>query len=276
MVKEAPFPNTCRSTVFIPKGQEIFTTYIWPHLSTRRRRKSLSDGWHFACECFRCSDPSELGALTSAILCKLCPKGYLLHENPLEQGLEQWKCHQCGEMGDSKHISTMVQNLTEEVESLGRDDLESNLSLLQKCREFLHCNHSLLTELRVRVIPIITRQPGMMTLNDYPESVITFKRQLCRENLQVLNIITPGLSHQRGGVLFELQECNFFLAKRKLECGLITEKEFVDALKDCKKLLLECGQCLTNERPKSIEEFYEKSAMVSLKAVIEYIVTFSS
>ena len=66
-------------------------------MSTRVRRKSLQDGWHFACNCPRCTDPTELGALTSAILCTSCQKGYLLNENPLTSKEEDqvWKCQNC-------------------------------------------------------------------------------------------------------------------------------------------------------------------------------------
>ena len=51
-----------------------------------------------------------------------------------------------------EHISfpAMVDELTNEVENIARNDLEGNLNQLKKCREFLHCNHSILTELRVR------------------------------------------------------------------------------------------------------------------------------
>ena len=45
----------------------------------------------------------------------------------------------------------MVDELTNEVENIPRNDLEGNLNQLKKCREFLHCNHSILTELRVSV-----------------------------------------------------------------------------------------------------------------------------
>lgn len=279
MVKEKPYGNTCRSTVFIPKGSEIFTTYIWPHLSTRRRRHSLSEGWHFSCTCFRCSDPAELGALTSAVLCKVCNSGYLLHENPLEDHQasmlpEEWKCQDCGNIGDAEAIAAMLEKFDGQVENLSRYDLEGNLAALKKLRQFLHCNHAILTELRTRIIPIFTRQPGKTT-HDFPDETLDAKRQLCRENLKVLNVVSPGLTIQRGGVLFELQECDFFLAKRKAEEGLMSEPDLLNVMKNCKRILLECRQCLTKERSNSLEQYYEKSSMVSLKAICNNIAMFS-
>ena len=268
---QSNFRFSFRSTVFIPKGAEIFTTYIWPHLSTRRRRRSLCDGWHFSCTCLRCSDPAEMGALTSAVLCKACDDGgYLLNENPLEGLVESpttseiWKCHKCKIKGDSQDINETVEALNDKLKDLTRNDLEGNLDLLTKGRESLHVNHHILTELRARIIPIICRQPPKQIFH-FSQDVIELKRRLCKENLAVLNIISPGRSLQRGGLLFELQEAEFFIAKFKLENEMISEDDFVEQLSQCKKLLLECGQCLFKERPNSMEHFYEQSAMASLK-----------
>ena len=164
----------------------------------------------------------------------------------------------------------MLEELTNEAENLRRDDLEANLILLQKCREFLHCNHSLLTELRVRIIPIICRQSGKTT-KDFSDQIIEHKKKLCQENLAVFKVIAPGLTRQRGGCLFELQDCKFFLAKRQYEDGKMAENKFTDLLIDCKKILIECLTCLNNEPHNSIEKYYEKSANVSLKFISETV-----
>ncbi len=186
-----------------------------------------------------------------------------------------WKCHQCGLLGKTSSIVDMMQKLHERVDKLERDDLQGNLQFLGECRKLLHCNHSILTELRVRIIPIMSRGAGV-TIASFPDTTLVLKQQLCRENLAVLNIITPGLTHQRGGVLYELHECDFHLAKRGLENGNISEKDFYHKILAVKKGLLECGQCLSSERTNSIEQYYEKSSMILLKTILEYIVMFSS
>ena len=88
-------------------------------------------------------------------------------------------------------ISAMVDELTTEVENLRRDNLEGNLALLTKCRKSLHTNHSLLTEIRIRIIPIICRGPGKGTWH-FPDETIELKKRLCQENLDVFKIISPG------------------------------------------------------------------------------------
>ena len=196
-----------------------------------------------------------------------------MHENPLEESPEieeHWKCHKCQIKGNNDDINDVLENLNDQLNDLARNDLEGNLELLEKSREKLHVNHYILTELRSRIIPILTRRPPKQ-IYDFPLDVLELKRRLCKENLAVLNIITPGLSLQRGGLLFELQECEFFIAKFKLENELISQDDFMEKVRQCKVLLLECGQCLNKERPNSIENFYERSALVSLQQYIHML-----
>ena len=63
-----------RSKVFIKKGDILSIPYLSPHYRTEERQKRLNDGWHFTCTCSRCLDPTELGAMTSALKCFKCNK----------------------------------------------------------------------------------------------------------------------------------------------------------------------------------------------------------
>ena len=178
------------------------------------------------------------------------------------------------ELGNTQELQSMLSDLLDQVETFDRNDVESNLACLEKCRKLLHCNHHLMTELRTRIIPIICRTANS-THDDFSEEVILKKRQFCKENLAVLDVITPGYTTHRGGVLFELAECEFTLCKKGLECGKISQKEFLERLKHIKSILLECTQCLSNERPTSIEQYYEKCATVRLKDIVDYLIMFN-
>ena len=111
-------------------------------------------------------------------MCKKCPNGIILNETPLEEddNAQCWKCQNCKQESE---VNEMVQKLWDEVENLPRDDLQGNLKTLQKYREILHCNHSLLTELRVRIIPIITRYESNQRMNihlsDFCHYTVTHK-----------------------------------------------------------------------------------------------------
>ena len=58
-----------RATVAIDEGEEITDHYVTPLNGTHYRRSHLKDGWFFDCDCQRCGDPTENGAMTSAFLC---------------------------------------------------------------------------------------------------------------------------------------------------------------------------------------------------------------
>ena len=61
-----------RAKTRISKGEEITISYVPPYLDTLSRRAMLKEGWYFDCSCQRCSDASELGAVTSALKCQEC------------------------------------------------------------------------------------------------------------------------------------------------------------------------------------------------------------
>ena len=178
-------------------------------------------------------------------------------------------------MGNAKEIQTLVSDLLNQVESIGRFNLEQNLACLENCRKYLHSNHHLMTELRGRIIPVICRSANS-THDDYSFQVVLKKRQFCKENLSVFNVITPGYTTHRGGLLFELADSEFNLSKRSHYVGELSETEFVERLRNVKSILLECTQCLSNERSGSIEQYYEKSAMVRLNDILSYLISFES
>ena len=109
---------------------------------------------------------------------------------------------------------------------------------------------------------------------------IKTKQKLCEEQLQVMNIIDPGLSVARGKLLVELQQtklkigtmwkCSHFLflklelyswdfvkrnlytsykfiAKKEFAEGMISEKQFSQQNESCKELIKEASLCLRDE-----------------------------
>ena len=58
---------TMRATMRIGKGQDIHHAYTEPLDPLLVRRSLLQVGKFFRCDCPRCSDPTELGTMTSAV-----------------------------------------------------------------------------------------------------------------------------------------------------------------------------------------------------------------
>ena len=83
------------------------------------------------------------------------------------------------------------------------------------------------------------------------------------------------MTRQRGGCLFELQDCIFFLAKRQYEEGKMDDIKFLESLKECKQILIECCKCLNNEPHNTVEKFYEMSAKGAQKVLSEQIMMLS-
>ena len=76
----------------------------------------------------------------------------------------------------------------------------------------LHPNHQFLIDIRGRLIPNMSNNSE--TCISLSESeVIKKKQKLCEEQLQVMNIIDPGLSVARGKLLVELQQSRLKLGK---------------------------------------------------------------
>lgn len=56
-----------------------------------KRREHLLENKFFECRCSRCSDPTELGTYTSALLCPKCKSGLVLSTQPLNAEAH-WSC----------------------------------------------------------------------------------------------------------------------------------------------------------------------------------------
>jgi len=85
-----------RATRDIAAGEEVTKQYVSPLETTNMRRAKLREGWYFDCECERCRDPAELGALASATKCMRCAgEGLVLPRCPLEPEAD-WICDACG------------------------------------------------------------------------------------------------------------------------------------------------------------------------------------
>ena len=68
--------------------------YYTSYLGTHKRRRRLKSEWYFDCHCERCTDPTELGTMVSAVLCEACEEGYLLPKDPLD-AYSEWPCSKC-------------------------------------------------------------------------------------------------------------------------------------------------------------------------------------
>ena len=96
-----------RAQVPIKCGEEITTRYIGVNTGAPVRADIIQQHWSFTCGCLRCSDPTDLGTYSSALICGACR---MFNDNTPTQGLvlphspdtktpaafsHIWKCNSC-------------------------------------------------------------------------------------------------------------------------------------------------------------------------------------
>ena len=71
-------------------------------------------------------------------------------------------------------------------------DPDALLSTLDDIRGLVHPHHSILTELRARVIPTMTKRRGYGVMPAGADTDFALKQRLCLENMSVIDIVDPG------------------------------------------------------------------------------------
>lgn len=134
----------------IKKGEPITTQYLDITRATIERRAHLLDLYLFACNCKRCTDPTELGTFYSSIKCSKCSpgKGYFSSTEPLKGADAVWECDGCGEKLPYRECSVGVEcQIVSEIQAAESEDdlekvLESHLGVT------VHPNHYLMMDAR--------------------------------------------------------------------------------------------------------------------------------
>lgn len=122
-----------RSILPIKKGEEIYTRYTPPQLTSLRRQFLLQSQWYFSCDCRRCQDATECGTMGNTINCCFnhdeennTKKHFMLPKNPRDLD-SKWTC-----ITDITHVveSKYPKDLVAEVESYIRLAEMVNISII--------------------------------------------------------------------------------------------------------------------------------------------------
>ena len=255
-----------RAKTFIRKGDEITINYVPPHVETMERRSTLKEGWYFDCTCPRCSDPGENGAMTSALKCQDCPDGFSLPVKSIDPA-SNWQCGGCGAVWNNELAADQMAKVKALI-GAADNDVDSIIAVIDEARTLVHPHHAVLTELRSRIIPVMSKRYNGQPMTE----TYDLKRKLCLENMAVMNIVDPGLSASRGKLMFELQSCLFDTAQASFLTEKIDEREFGVVLTECKRILAEASRCLNNESKDSVNNKYEKfikNASISMTQILD-------
>ena len=208
-----------RAAVPIQKGEHISITYTDPMWGTFNRIMHLRETKFFTCSCRRCVDPSELQTYFSSLKCQSCPvqnQGSLLPKNPLDDKTI-WVCSVCDVEENPEYVEAVTRSIGEELIKLEKSNVSSCKSFLKKHSQNLHPNHYYLMDVKLALCQMLAYKEYNTSDKD-----LVLKQKLCSDLMNVINIISPGISRLRGVVLYELQKALFLYAKRKYNCSTIS------------------------------------------------------
>ena len=134
-----------RAKVHIKKNEEITINYVPPYEDTLTRRQTLKEGWYFECNCKRCADPTEFGAMTSAIKCLVgcgLESAHMVPKDSLDEDTA-WICDGCGAATNKDRVDDVMEKVKNEMAIVfdkGIGDMPTVMSAMERIgRPFFVC-----------------------------------------------------------------------------------------------------------------------------------------
>ncbi|XP_063973516.1 SET domain-containing protein SmydA-8-like [Diachasmimorpha longicaudata] len=262
------FNLTVYASVSIEKGGAILFNYTSSLMGTFDRRTFLWTGKYFNCNCAMCRHPEELGAHLSSILCPRCKKGYVGVEEPYVVNTfirkRNWFCGNCKRLYSGKLIRGTLDLAEWQImryHHLTAKDLEK---LIENLTRTFHPHHSLLLNLKQKLLTIYRKE--LMSL--HPEKHILRRMvELCRELVEVLEIVEPGISRLKGIMLYEMHRPIVILANRMYASREISSEELAIRLEEATKYLKNALSMLLLEPASTPEGLLVKRALQEYKTL---------
>ena len=160
-----------------------------------------------------------------------------------------WQCDTCRNIQSSDQARAIIKSLEDEAVNFQKEDISSLKLLLRKYATKLHRNHTLMIELKQLLVSGLGRLPGYL-MEEMNYSDMRLKVMLCTQLLEVLDIVSPGLSLGRGLILFELHSVLVMTAN--MEYATNQDRRTLHMkLTEAASLLKEAVKILSYESPDS-------------------------
>jgi len=270
--------NSNKMTVYasrqIKKNTPIKFNYGRALDTTWTRQLNLMENKFFTCGCERCLDPSELGSNISSLKCiESDCGGPLLPSNPLSMK-QDWRCSECNLEVKAEDVRNILRELQKDTAGLNSNNLKEVMRVLNKFSQFLHPNHGVLTELKQFLISGLGRLPGY-AVAELKESDHLQKINLCKQVLEVLDVVDPGLSLGRGLMLFELHSTLVLVSNMEFE-KTQNAQMMLSRLLEAETYLTEAARILTVEPSNSPYGQLASSVKHSMSDLTQYIQSIQS
>ncbi|XP_050079732.1 SET domain-containing protein SmydA-8-like [Anopheles maculipalpis] len=254
---------TVRVLRYVKAGEPLTLTYAHILQGTLKRRQHLKEEKFFDCNCRRCTDATELGTYCSAFRCSKCRRGLILPVNPLNQESE-WRCHQCSNSLSCESVILLLEKLSQQLESICSNDVGGLESFLHTQSTVLHANHYLLLSVKHSLCELYGKIEGYL-IPQLSQEQLKRKETLCRDLLEVVDQLEPGLSRLRGTIMYEMHVPLLIEAGQLFQGGVIQRTELRRRLKEVQRLLSESERILSLEPEGSPEYGIAEAARDALK-----------
>ena len=169
-----------------------------------------------------------------------------------------FRCDKCEKVFPRATLVEVEEELLGRVEGADKSSDAELEGLLRECLGRVSPTSHVVLALKRHLVYVYGRTPGRM-LHQLPPELVSRKRELCEDLMAVLDVITPGLTKERGLTLFELASVILFRADKEEGPGGLK------ALRRCEEILGEAVQCLRHERPETFEHFVMLAAKKQLR-----------
>nr|XP_036677093.1 SET domain-containing protein SmydA-8 [Drosophila suzukii] len=224
-----------RTSRRVREREALTLSYAYTLQGTLKRRAFMHEGKLFWCRCRRCADPRELGTDCSALVCATCRAGSVRAVDPLEQ-TGDWACDRCSHQIGAEDVERRLDRINDDLESIDVHDIPGLENFLLRYRDILRPNHYLLLSAKYSLCQIYGRIDGYLLPQMSPEDIAR-KESYCREFLEIIDVLDPGLTRLRGLIMYELHAPVMVLAQMAIQNGQISRQEFQRRLKEVVKLL---------------------------------------
>ncbi|EFX83877.1 hypothetical protein DAPPUDRAFT_239494 [Daphnia pulex] len=285
-VIDAKYQMTVRASVPIMRGD-----YALALEGLRERQSLLRQSKLFECDCSRCSDPTECSTYLSAQRCQKCPTGFVLPIRPLDEKETEWKGNLCSHKLTAVVVNRVVDKLKEEFETIGPNEVEKYFEILyliikvaikpflgtgrfegflKRHASLVHPNHFLFTSARQSLSQLYGRDEKYL-VNTLTMEQLERKVAICRQLLDVPDVVEPGLTRIRGVTLYEMHAPMLLMARRTFEASQISSAEFKEKIESVRSILSEATRILSLEDPASMEGAMGSATVQALDQIQRWI-----
>ena len=183
------------------------------------------------------SNSSVAGSMYSGVVCSQCSSGHLLpaSSGQLDCG---WECGQCGAGTDQDNILHILAKCRLLIDRTASEDVQQGEELLQSLVKYLHPNHSFCVEQKSKLVVSYSK------LVIKPISVLDRQLQLATEVIDVMDIIDPGMTPRRGGMLKYIVDIKMKKANMDRDEDIIDKVEHMKMMRSNMMLMKEMMMCL--------------------------------